>query len=138
MSKFPYDEKLWKAWIASNTEGAIDSKTAGDFGDFSDQALKDGDFPKALEAADLSIRFDPTLIWTKINRAHAFMFLGRLDEARDAYHEHRGETVPNKGLWEQLVVDDFALLRDQGRRHSLMVEIEDQFKPAIAAARAKK
>lgn len=58
--------------------------------DFAEEALRAGDFLKALDAADLAISFGPELIWIRINRAHALMFLDLIQEARDQYLAHRG------------------------------------------------
>jgi hypothetical protein len=133
MGKHPYDTKAWKAWNAWKTADAVDSTIAEVYGNFADAALHAGDFRIALEAAELGITFDREAIWIRINRAHALMFLGRIQDARGEYRAraHRGTMLPNHGLWEKAVVDDFSKLRKNGRKHELMTEIEEEFKPSL-------
>ena len=47
-------------------------------------------FVEALEAADQAISLAPEKIWLYTNRAHALMFLDRVDEARALYLKYRG------------------------------------------------
>ena len=47
-------------------------------------------FAMALEAADQAISLAPDQIWLYTNRAHALMFLNRVDEARALYLKYRG------------------------------------------------
>jgi accessory colonization factor AcfC len=108
---------------------AVDSTTADAYGDFADQALKTGDFGIALEAAELGILFGPEKTWITMNRAHAHMFLGRTEEARAGYLKHHGETI-DQGPWDDLVVADFGIFRQQGFERPLMREIELLFKPS--------
>ena len=54
------------------------------------------------------------------------MFLGRVDEARSIYLDHRGEQA-NGQPWEKLTLDDFAALRNVGLSHPLMEEIQMTF-----------
>jgi hypothetical protein len=129
-AKYPYDGKHWKAWKAGKIEEAVDSDTADSYGNFSDAAVRAGDFRIALEAADLGIQFGPEKTWIRGNRAHALMFLDRIPEARDEYLAHRGTQTPN-GLWEEAVVKDFQAYREQSRQHELMSEIENLFKPSL-------
>jgi Flp pilus assembly protein TadD len=49
------------------------------------------DFARALEVADQAISLAPNKIWLYTNRAHALVFLGRVDEARSLYLQYRGE-----------------------------------------------
>ena len=66
-----------------------------------------------------------------MHQAHAHMLLGRTEEARNEYLAHRGETGAMGRPWEVAVLRDFRLLREQGREHPLMVEIEQLFKSSI-------
>ena len=61
------------------------------------------------------------------NRAHALIFLGRVDEARAIYIQYRGEKMPDGKLWESSVLEDFAELRNAGLTHPLMDKIERLF-----------
>jgi WD40 repeat protein len=131
MGKYPYDTPHWKAWKAGKILDAVDPATAEAYGDFADAAIKAGDFRIALDAAELGIKFDPRKIWISVNQAHAHMFLGRTEEARNEYLAHRGEKL-DQGPWETVIVNDFRELRDQGREHPLMAEIEQLFKSSLA------
>jgi tetratricopeptide (TPR) repeat protein len=86
------------------------------------------DFGRALEAADQMIFLAPNEIWLYGNRAHALLFLGRLDEARALYLQYRGKKkVLGEKSWETAVLEDFAELRKAGLTHPLMDEIEKRF-----------
>jgi tetratricopeptide (TPR) repeat protein len=85
-------------------------------------------FARALEAADQAIALTPDKIWLYTNRAHALMFLDRVDEARALYLEYRGEKkVEGEKSWETVVLEDFTELRKAGLMHPLMDEIETKF-----------
>ena len=126
-AKYPYDSEQWKAWKARKMADAADDGTAEELGNAADKLLKSGDFRKALEAAELGLQFGPKMNWIVMNKAHALMFLGRLDDARSIYKSHRGEEL-QQGKWEDTVLDDFKQLREAGRVHPLMAEIEKLFK----------
>jgi tetratricopeptide (TPR) repeat protein len=82
-------------------------------------------FTVALEVADQAIALAPKETWLYMNRAHALMFLGRVDEARTLYLKFRGkQKVQDDRSWETIVLKDFAELRRAGLTHSLMLEIE--------------
>jgi tetratricopeptide (TPR) repeat protein len=86
-----------------------------------------GDFTRALEASDLVISIAPDQIWLYTNRAHALMFLARVDEARVLYLQYRGEKLMEDKSWDTAVLEDFAQLRKAGLTHPLMDEIEKRF-----------
>ena len=89
------------------------------------------DFATALEAADEAIALAADKLWLYINRAHALMFLGRIDEARALYLQYRGtKNVSDEKSWETIILDDFAALRKAGLTNPLMNEIEGQFTTA--------
>jgi tetratricopeptide (TPR) repeat protein len=82
-------------------------------------------FAQALEAADQAIALAPNKIWLYTNRAHALMFLGRIDEARALYQQYRGvKNVWRGKSWETAILEDFADLRMAGLTQPLMDEIE--------------
>ena len=86
------------------------------------------DFARGLEAADQAISLAPDKIWLYSNRAHALMFLGRVDEARSIYLKYRGEKNLQSGKsWETVVLEDFAELGKAGLAHPLMSEVEARF-----------
>ena len=82
------------------------------------------DFTKALEASDLVLSIAPDQIWWNMNRAHALMFLARVDEARALYLQYHGKKLVEDKSWDTIVLEDFAELRKAGLSHPLMDEIE--------------
>ena len=77
------------------------------------------DFATALEAADQAIALAPDEIWFRINRAHALMFLGRVEAARALYLKYRGrKDVLDGESWEAVTIGDFATLRKAGLSRS--------------------
>jgi WD40 repeat protein len=144
LGKYPYDSEQWRAWRAGKEIKPSDSKIAGSIGDYADHALKAGYFFTALKAADLGLKFDPSKNYIQVNRAHALMFLGDTQRARDEYRSHRGEAIRDikihdpdgtdrYKLWEESVIEDFQKLRELGREDPLMAEIEASFKSPPAA-----
>jgi len=87
-----------------------------------------GDFSSALDAADQVVVLAPDRLWLHGNRAHALMFVGRVEEARAIYLAHRGaRNVASDKSWETIVLWDFAELRAAKLTHPLMDEIEKLF-----------
>jgi WD40 repeat protein/energy-coupling factor transporter ATP-binding protein EcfA2 len=139
MAKYPYDTEHWKAWKAGRMADAVDSTTANAYGDFADKAVRSGNDDRiALEAAELGITFDPKQTWITMNRAHALMFLGRIEDARRGYLAHRGVIIRGDEPWETWLLRDFQRLRGEGREHPLMSEIEQLFKPPLPTGEAHK
>jgi tetratricopeptide (TPR) repeat protein len=86
------------------------------------------DFATALTAADQAISLAPEEIWLYTNRAHALMFLGRVDEARALYLKYRDEkNVQNGKAWVTVILEDFAEMQKIGLASPLMDDIEKQF-----------
>jgi Flp pilus assembly protein TadD len=68
-------------------------------------------FETALDAADQAISLAPEKIWFYANRAHALMFLNRVDEARTLYPNYRGQKIEDDKSWEAVILEDFAEFR---------------------------
>jgi hypothetical protein len=64
------------------------------------------------------------MTWIQVNRAHALMFLGRVEEARSVYLQYRGEIIRGEKDWEAGVNQDFDELTQAGLTHPLMEEIK--------------
>src|SRR5262249_31458656 len=124
--KYPYNTQDWKDW----KDGKAVASLAGEFAGYADKALiEKGDIGVALEAAEMSIEFSPKLVWTRVNLAHAQMFLGDTERARTEYLSHCGTKLEVKGLlWEEAVLQDFSKLRTKDRWDKLMDEVEAKFK----------
>jgi hypothetical protein len=71
------------------------------------------------------------MMWVYIKRADALLFLGRIDEARAIFLQHRGaQHVNGTRSWEAAVVEEFSQLRAAGLTSPLMDEIEKLFSSA--------
>jgi hypothetical protein len=123
-AKAPYDREAWGAWLAG--QDVVDAAIAAEFGNFADTVLYKGDFAGALDATKFGLKFDKTMKWIEMNRAHALMYLGRADEALNLHRKNRGTKVPGHQTWEQAVKNDFAKLIKAGLRHDQMVIIEKE------------
>lgn len=101
---------------------------ASAMGELAYKLVRARQFGLALETAEQSISFAPDLIWVQLSRAHALMFLGRIEEARALYLRYRGEkNVWKQYSWRDLASAQFAELRAAGLARPLMDEIEQRF-----------
>jgi hypothetical protein len=68
---------------------------------------------------DRALRLEPQAVWITTNRAHALLFLGRIDEAKMLYLTHKGQAIPEQDnkLWEVVIGEDFAQFRKAGLSH---------------------
>ena len=81
----------------------------GRIGDLAYKLILARNFARALEASDQVIPIAPGMVWLRASRAHALMFIGRIDEARSLYLQYRGEkNVQNGKSWKTIVLEDFA------------------------------
>ena len=82
-------------------------------------------FEDALGATERALALSPDLHWIEVNRAHALLFLGRLDEARALYLAHKGKRIPQNDnkTWDEVVREDFEALRKAGLDHPAFAEI---------------
>jgi tetratricopeptide (TPR) repeat protein len=121
-------ERLAKA-DPSNAGWQRDLQTSiGKIGNLAHNFVLARQFDIALEAADQAIALAPEETWLYTIRAHALMFLYRVDEARALYLKYRGATnVSGDESWEVVILEDFAELRKAGLSHPLMDEIESKF-----------
>jgi predicted Zn-dependent protease len=118
----PQDYAKAREWL----EKAVAVRDAGADGDLAFIALFARDFAQALNAATRALAAQPDSLWIATNRAHALMFLGRAEEAREVYLIHKNKRIPqneNK-TWQQVIAEDFAELRKAGLDHPQMLEIE--------------
>lgn len=100
----------------------------GRIGGLAYKFVLDRNFASALEVADLAISLAPGTVWLHMNRAHALVFLGRVDEARALYLRHRGQKDVQGGRpWESVILQNFVELRNAGLAHPLMDEIKERF-----------
>jgi tetratricopeptide (TPR) repeat protein len=85
------------------------------------------EFTKAFEAAEIANSLAPGEVWIHARRAHALMFLGRTEEAKNIYFIFRNQKSRGEKSWENDILSDFADLRKHGLSKPLMDEIEKQF-----------
>jgi hypothetical protein len=89
-------------------------------------ALVARQFDRALTASERAQKLLPSDPSIEINRAHALMFLGRGEEAKEIYLAHKGQRIsaPDGDLWERVIKEDFGELGKTGLTHPMMAEIE--------------
>ncbi len=109
--------------------GKLSGTTVSSLGSVSWYGLFCKKFSDSLRAAELALKAQPDALWIATNRAHALMFLGKADEARAAYLEHRGAPIPEQDnkKWEAVVLEDFAELEQHGLTNPLMAQIRKLF-----------
>ena len=110
--------------------GAPGANTAQQLGLVSWHRLFTREYGAALAAAERALKLAPDKLWIATNRAHALMFLGRAEEARAAYLEHKGQTIEGQGLWDEVIAKDFAEFEKRGLTHPQMAEIRRLLAPA--------
>ena len=91
-------------------------------------ALFAKDFTKALTIANRSHALFPDSVAIEPNRAHAFMFMERGEEAKALYLAHKGKplSVQDNRLRERVIAEDFAEFRKAGLTHPMMPDIEKE------------
>jgi tetratricopeptide (TPR) repeat protein len=100
---------------------------AARIGEVAHRLIRARQFARALEACDRAIAGASEAVGLHAKRAHALMFLDRLDEARTIYLRYRGRADVRGGKsWEAVLREDFADLRKAGLSHPLMDEIESR------------
>ena len=104
--------------------------SAGALGGLSYQLALAGDFATALKAADDALEVMPDQVWIQANRAHALLFLGHPDEAREIYLRYRGQKINGDRSWDASLHADFADLRKHGHTSPVMDEVEAQLASA--------
>jgi hypothetical protein len=107
-------------------------KRARDYKRFFDIEAYLWDYEPMLASQHFQDSIDPPSsspeIWMYSNRAHALMFLGRQDEARELYLKYRDEkNVQGGKSWITVTREDFQELRKAGLSSPLMSDIEQIF-----------
>jgi len=76
----------------------------------------------ALKCDERGLSIDGNQTWIKVNLAHAYLFSGRVDDAKHLYNEIKA--IPSGDhLFSQDIRDDFKELRSLGRDHPAMDSI---------------
>ena len=66
----------------------------------------------------------PDQVPIEANRAHALLFLGHPDEAREIYLRYRGQKINGDRSWDDSLRADFIDLRKHGHGSPVMDEVE--------------
>jgi tetratricopeptide (TPR) repeat protein len=83
------------------------------------------DWTKAIEAAERAIELatdEANRLVSLTNKAHALMFLDRIQEALALYREHLGKKIGRK-TWDDAIAEDFGKLKALGLSHPLMNDV---------------
>lgn len=78
---------------------------------------------KALAAVDYALSVFPLSSFANVRRAHALMFLGKTHEAHDLYLQYHKQKMTPEQTGEEVILQDFDLMRKYERVHALMDEI---------------
>jgi tetratricopeptide (TPR) repeat protein len=116
-------DDIEKAEMAA--DGRPAAKTAEALGSLAWFALLVCNFSEALIAADRAHALAPDLRWIVTNRAHALLFLDRIEEAQELYLAYRATRIPenNNKFWEDVIAEDFDALRVAGTNHTAFGKI---------------
>jgi tetratricopeptide (TPR) repeat protein len=90
---------------------------------------------EALAAAEEALELAPGDMRIMLNKAHALMYLERIDEALAIYEKHKGKALLSE-TWEKSIVEHFAELKAAGRAHPVMDRVIDEMD--IESTRATK
>ena len=91
-----------------------------------------GEFQKSHDVAGEAIAVLPDSAWPNLRRAHALMFLSRADEARTLYRRFGvGKATPEL-TWQDVIHQDFSVMRNAGLSHPLMTESEKECSDSIS------
>jgi TPR repeat protein len=114
--------------VETKREGKPGEETAQALGELAFYALFAGKFTKALAVADRAHALLPNDLSIDSKRAHALMFLGRGEDSKAIYLAYKGKPMSEQDarLWERVIADDFAELREAGLTHPMMVDIEKE------------
>jgi tetratricopeptide (TPR) repeat protein len=95
--------------------------------DFADAAIAEAGSPFWVTPKNVFGNNSTNTTWIGVLRAHALMFLGHVDEARQyflCFHSNKRVVLTS---WETSFLQDFARFRELGFSHSLMADIEKRF-----------
>ena len=106
--------------------------------DISLALLVAGDYAKALEVAEDAIAEEHASPFGNVRRAHALMFLNRLDEAHEIYLAFHAQRFTPERTGAAVILGDFETMREAGHVSALMNDIESMFKQSNATARNKR
>ena len=86
--------------------------------------LFDRQFKEAVAAAEEALRLDPDRLRIATNQAHGYLLSGQFEKAKAIYRQHPRDKVNDRQTFAEVVLDDFAKLRQRGIVHPDMKKIE--------------
>ena len=86
--------------------------------------IQNREYKDACEAAGRALVAKEHSARANICLAHGMMFLGQVDEARAVYLKCSRERLDAERLGKEVILRDFAMIREADLKHSLMDEIE--------------
>jgi tetratricopeptide (TPR) repeat protein len=98
----------------TSSKGQPGRNTAVALGNLAWSAVVARSYSEALDAAERATSLAPDLLWLKGNLAHALLFAGRIDEAKQIYLANKGKVLRGNELWDSAIHNDFAFLRAAG------------------------
>jgi tetratricopeptide (TPR) repeat protein len=86
------------------------------YGDAGWHAILAGRAPDAIPHIEAALSINPDTPWNTVNLAHAYLFLGRYDEAITLYNSvrNRNRTEDGKRTYAHEISDDFGIFRRLG------------------------
>jgi tetratricopeptide (TPR) repeat protein len=121
---------LAKAEVGDDAGGRDRFEVAEQLGNVAHFALFADAYERALNASLEAGRHAPEELWIKTNQAHALLFLGRTNEARDIYLDNKGQSWGGR-TWEAIIGDDFNELEFKalgGEHTSALRQIREELK----------
>lgn len=98
----------------TSSKGQPGRATAVALGNLAWSAVLSQSFSEALDSAQRATALAPDLLWIKANLAHALLFSGRADEAKQIYLGNKGKSLRDNIPWEAEIHKDFDVLRKAG------------------------
>src|SRR5262249_10879238 len=114
--------------VETKREGKPGNKTAQELNGEAWYALFAREFAKALAASDRPHALLPDNLSSETKRAHALMIPESGENPNALYLAYKGKPMSEQdaGLWERVIVGDFAEFRKAGLTHPMMSEIEKE------------
>jgi tetratricopeptide (TPR) repeat protein len=105
----------WVEITSSNLRNAS-AKTAYivDCGNGSWYALLSNQAQQAADLAEAALKLDPSKSWIDVNRAHAYLLLGRYDDAKAIYLKHKDTPSEGGRMTTDIIRDGFTQFRKLG------------------------
>lgn len=118
------EQQLFATSLALDTEPGKTERVARALGSLSWTALLAGNPARAAWAGQEATAIAPELPFARLNYAHALMYEGRTQEAKQIYLGIANMSGEAQTQWRQMIRKDFAELSARKLGHPLMAEIE--------------